>query len=93
MKKPELNHSYIQIQCPKAWGDFNTFYNSEYASNPSLKNINFIELPFEMQLGVMLRYFNDNGIEVDLSNTDLSILPDHITEAFKTHENVISHFS
>lgn len=93
MEKSELNHSYLQSQCPKAWGDFNKFYSSEFATNASIKNINFIELPFEMQLGVLLKYFNDNGIEVDLSNTDLTILPEHFVEAFQTHEKVISHYS
>jgi hypothetical protein len=93
MEKSELDHLFLKNNCPKAWKDFEDFYASEYSSNEFLRNTEFINLPFEMQIGVFIKYFTDNGIEIDLSNSDLSILPDNVVEAFKIHENVISHYS
>jgi hypothetical protein len=93
MENYGLNYATIQTQSPKAWEDFVKFYKTEFEIPAFLKNIEITQIPFEMQLGVFLKYFNENGVELDVCNTEYSLLPEHITEAFQTHEKVISHYS
>jgi hypothetical protein len=93
MEKQFINYSAIESNSPKAWKDFLSFYTSEFASYSFLNKVEFNQLPFEMQLGIFLKYFNENGIELDVCNTDYALLPDTITEAFSNHEKGISHYS
>ncbi|MFN3402510.1 MAG: hypothetical protein ACK40G_00355 [Cytophagaceae bacterium] len=87
----DLNH--IESCYPNAYKDFMNFYNNSFKPLNFLKDINFNSLPFEMQLGIFLRYFKDNAVELDVCNADYEMLPDVITEAFNTQEKVIKHYS
>ncbi|HEY8400976.1 MAG TPA: hypothetical protein VIK89_06925 [Cytophagaceae bacterium] len=89
----KLNLDQIKTECPKAWADFNEYYQKGFSTKSSLTQVNFTEIPFEMQLGVFLRYFNENAVELDVCNSGYENWPSIITEAFKTYENVISHYS
>ena len=93
MEKSILNYSFILSDTPKAWQDFVKFYQEEFKDYEFLKSLEVTQLPFEMQLGIFLKYFNENGVELDICNTEYSQLPENIMEAFKTHEKVISHYS
>lgn len=88
-----LDYDFIKSCSPKVWADFTNFYTKEFSSISFLKNIPIENIPFEMQLGIFLKYFNNNGVDLDVCNTEYSMLPEHITEAFKNYENVISHYS
>ncbi|MBX9853682.1 MAG: hypothetical protein K2X86_18210 [Cytophagaceae bacterium] len=89
----KINFESLQFQAPKAYDDFLDFSNEILSSSPFSKTVNINSLPFEMQLGFFLKYFNQNGIELDVCNTDFSLLPERIIEAFKEFEKVISHSS
>jgi hypothetical protein len=93
MGKHLLNYSLILSDTPKAWQDFVNFYQEEFKDYEFLKNLKVTQLPFEMQLGIFLKYFNENGVELDICNIEYLQLPESILEAFKTHEKVISHYS
>lgn len=94
MEKITLNTHYISIQYPKAWKDFNEYYDLLITQEPEdLTNLSFMELPFELQLGCLYRYFREDNIELDLANVDYSYLPEIITEAFDTQEKLIKHHS
>lgn len=88
-----INFENLKNNCPKAWDDFLNYYSSDFLSKPELKSIPFTSLPFEMQLGIYLKYFTENGVELDVCNTDFEVLPSSIEEAFTTYEKVISHYS
>jgi hypothetical protein len=75
---------------PKAWNDFSHFagkFNSFTSAN------DFSSLPFEMQLGIYLSYLQENNVEIDLINPDMSVLEQTIKEAFINFEKVIGHYS
>lgn len=63
----------LKKQSPLAWEDFEKWYNKnfpiigfDYANGHC--NIPFIELPFEMQLGVLLKYLDEKEITVLIMN-------------------------
>lgn len=93
MEKLQLNYQSLQDTAPTAWQDFLNFYKKEFSSYSFIKDIDFTHFPFEMQLGILLRYFKDNGVELDVCNTDYNFLPQIILDAFTTYEKVISHYS
>jgi hypothetical protein len=93
MEKHLLNYSLILSDTPKAWQDFVNFYQEEFSNYEFMKGLEITKMPFEMQLGIFLKYFNENGVELDICNTEYSKLPESILEAFKIHEKVISHYS
>lgn len=88
-----LNINLISSESPKSWEDFLNFYKEEFNSVFFLKTIPFDQIPFEMQLGIFLKYFNKNGVELDVCNSEYEMLPSTITDAFRNFEKVISHFS
>jgi hypothetical protein len=89
--KPDLEK--IKAIAPKAWADFEDFYNSNYPSFASDAKLKADLLPFEMLLGLLLRYFTENGVEWDVSNTEYGMLPETLIEVFESYEKVISHYS
>ena len=93
MKIAGLNYSIILSNTPKAWQDFELFYLQEFKEFEFLIDLKITQLPFEMQLGILLRYFTDNGVEIDFCNTEYAQLPERIMEAFISHEKAISHYS
>ncbi len=89
--KPDLTK--IKELAPKAWADFENFYKTnfpDYSSDPKLSPD---KIPFEMLLGILLHYFEENGVEWDVSNTDYKLLPETLYEVFESYEKVISHYS
>lgn len=88
-----LNYDFIQTCSPRAWDDFMNFYKKEFGTVNFISNIDFLRLPFEMQLGIYLKYFSNNGVELDVCNTKYDLLPQTITEAFKNFEYVLTHYS
>jgi hypothetical protein len=77
-------------EAPKAWLDF-TNYANQFNAYTSANDIK--QLPFEMQLGVYLRYLQENNVEIDLINPEMSVLESSIKDAFVAFEKVISHYS
>ena len=88
-----LNIAKIKKESPKSWGDFIDYTieldrHSNFSSNQS-----FEEYPFEYQLGVIFRYFSEQGVIIDVTNLDYSDLPKAIEEEFLNFNQVVSHFS
>ena len=89
--KPDLPK--IKSIAPKAWADFENFYQTNYSSYASDSKLKLEQLPFELLLGLLLRYFIENGVEWDVSNTEYTMLPETLLEVFDNYEKVISHYS
>jgi hypothetical protein len=83
----------IQSSAPKAWEDFKKFYSDNFGNLEPLKKIDFTTLPFEMQLGIFLKYFRENGVEPDVQNLDISELENTIADLFEDYERMTGHFS
>lgn len=87
----EMNLSQtLEQEAPKAWKDFSV-YASRFNAYSSSNNISTI--PFEMQLGIFLSYLQENQVEIDLINPEMSVLENSIKEAFINFEKVIGHYS
>lgn len=89
----KVDFDYLYNQCPKGWNDFSNYYKENYQTTDFLKDVSFEKIPFDMQIGVYLSYFNENGVELDICNIDYTLLPDLIKDTFTDYENVISHYS
>jgi hypothetical protein len=89
--KPDLLK--IKNIAPKAWADFENFYQTNFPSYASDPKLHPEQLPFELLLGLLLRYFIENGVEWDVSNTEYAMLPETLLEVFENYEKVISHYS
>lgn len=92
MSNVTLNIELLQKEFPKTWKDFNDFHH-QISSSKQLSHIAFADMPFDWQLGVCLHYFEDSGIDLDISNAGYAFIPGLIIEAFKIQENNISHYS
>ena len=74
----------------KAWKYFIEFYSSDYISyHPEFKDIDFEKLPFEMQFGVFIAFFNSINIDVDFYSNEMSALEESIKESFCTYEEYL----
>ena len=93
MKTIQIDISHLQTEYPNAWKDFEDFLNELCNSYGFNSPITFINYPFEFQLGVFYRYFNENGIELDICNIELDLIPSVIEENFKGHNQAVTHFS
>jgi hypothetical protein len=82
----------LEQEAPNAWKDFSG-YASRFNTYLSLSSNNFSLLPFEMQLGIYLSYLQENNVEIDLINPEMSVLENSIKEAFIGFEKVIGHYS
>lgn len=81
--------SKVQNDTPGAWDDFEEFYKENY----KIGIAEFLAFPFEMQLGVYLKFLIENTVEIDICNPEFSSLPDVVADAFAVHERVRGHFS
>ena len=93
MNNPKPSVEKIKNIAPKAWKDVESFYQENFSEFISKSQVTLDELPFEMMIGLLLKYFNENGVEWDVSNTEYEFLPDTLLEVFENYEKVISHFS
>ena len=71
----------------KAWKYFIEFY-SQMDGNLEDK-ITFEELPFELQFGVFLRFFDSINTDVQLYAIEQDVLKESIKEAFETYEEYL----
>ncbi|MBO9700549.1 MAG: hypothetical protein J7604_10100 [Sporocytophaga sp.] len=88
-----INFDLIKTEAPTAWKDFEGFYSQNFNKLQFLNGISFEILPFEMQLGILLKYFTENAVEVDICNNDFDALPETFFDTFRTYEKVIAHYS
>jgi hypothetical protein len=77
----------LKNRYPKTYSDICDFYKGQHPS------YDFNLLPFSAQAGVMIFYFNDCGIDLDLHDTSITHLETIFEEAFQIQENNISHYS
>lgn len=93
METTKPDFSFIKNNAPKAWADFEKFYQTilpVYYVDNKLKPE---EIPFEFLLGLLLRYFIENGVEWDISNIEFNELPSSLSDVFENYEKIISHYS
>lgn len=84
----------IPQETPKAWADFQQYYIGLLNGyDVNLSTLTFLSLPFEMQFGVYVSYFKDQGLDIDVPQWDIEMLQVTICETFRLHENMMSHFS
>jgi hypothetical protein len=84
----------IETHAPKAWEDFKKYYSVLISPFPdSITLTDFNLLPFQMQFGVFLEYFIDNGLNLDLCNYDTDTIQEMIYETFVAYEKMMGHYS
>ena len=93
LKLKDMTIQALPVQSPRAWEDFIIFYTKLEKENGLIQPLEFLNLPFEMQFGVFVSYFNDNGLDVDIQNWNIELLKTTICETFNLHENMMSHYS
>ncbi|MCU0417292.1 MAG: hypothetical protein MUE33_08900 [Cytophagaceae bacterium] len=86
-----MNIEQIKLNTPNAWGEFIEYYQQSLTPNTSTLTPEAIPFPFF--LGSCFLFFREVSIELDLNNTDTSVLPTIIMEAFQLLENNMAHFS
>lgn len=77
---------------PEAWADLIAFYQQVKQSLPGL-TLAFEQLPFEVQLGIYLKFFEEEGVEIDLNNSTYPELPERVKEAFVLYDHLRRHSS
>ena len=81
----------IQQNSPKAWEDFVLDMQERY---PDFKQLaSFSDFPIEFQIGAFKAYFDENSLELDVTNLSFEELKEQIKEGFVNQEQVVSHFS
>jgi hypothetical protein len=93
MKKIQLDISVLKEEYPRAWKDFEDFYQELNQTNSFKDTLSFEHYPFEYQLGVFIRFFHDAGMELDVCNIDFEMIPAAIEENFKGHNQAVAHYS
>jgi hypothetical protein len=93
MNTIQLNFEHIKKEYPRAWQDFVDFHAALCNASNFSSSLRFEDYPFEYQLGVFFRYFNENGIELDVCNIEYDLIPSVIEENFKGHNQSVAHFS
>jgi len=93
MEKIRIDSHTIKTSAPHAWEEFIKYYQEVIKDYACLSAAAAEDIPLELQLGLFMRFFHDNGIELDVGNIDFELLPETIREAFETHERIISHYS
>jgi hypothetical protein len=90
---PTLNQAYIQFDAPNAWKQFTEFYQESVQPYPKLRDISIEDLPMEMLVGLFVRFFRENGMELDVSNFEFEDLSSVIEDNFKVLQQTMQHFS
>ena len=75
----------IEQESSKAYKYFKTFW-SETKDKPELV---FEDLPFEMQLGVFIAFFNDNSIDFQMYTIEMIALQESVKESFQLYEEYL----
>lgn len=83
----------ITAEAPKAWEEFMEFVSDNFQEFMNIHQLDFNSFPFEFQLGVFKAYFDDLGMELDVSNLSNEELKKEIFSNFIIHEKVVSHYS
>ena len=78
---------------PDAWADLASFYDQIKQSLKGLPDYSIDQLPFEIQLGIYLKFFDENGVDIDLDNSTYSELPERVKEAFVLYDHLRRHSS
>ncbi len=58
---------------PQAWADFDMWYIKSIFYQYFSSRWNFSKMPFELQLGVYLKYLDDKGIEYYVEKQEMGI--------------------
>ncbi len=88
-----FNSILIKAEAPKAWLEFNEFVYQNFNTFINSYQIDFEHIPFEFQVGVFKSYFDEQGMELDVSNLGNDELQKEIFSNFIIHEKVVSHYS
>ena len=87
-----IDFAALESTACHAIDDFKEFVK-EYEKANRLADGLFFSLPFEMQIGVFLKYFRENAVEIDLHLLDDTTITATFEEAFLIQENNLNHFS
>ena len=85
----------ILSSAPRAWKDFTAYYYStiELKGPEQLLKINFLDLPFEFQFGLLYSYLQEQGVDIPVTQWNEEELKDLIVEHFEDLEKLMDHFS
>lgn len=77
----------IEKEASKTWKYFVEFLEANYTGSTDIEV--FVKLPFEMQLGVYIAFFNSVSTDVELYSTEMDALKDAVLESFKQYEEYL----
>lgn len=75
----------IEQESGKAYKYFQIFWD-EMENKP---NVDFENLPFEMQLGVFIAFFNSNSIDFQMYASEMIALQESVKESFQLYEEYL----
>ena len=75
----------LEQESAKAYKYFMLFWE-EMEDKPQL---DFPSLPFEMQLGVYISFFNSNSIDFQMYSSEMIALKDAVKESFQLYEEYL----
>ncbi|MCS6824442.1 MAG: hypothetical protein NZ529_09110 [Cytophagaceae bacterium] len=93
MNQKKLDIEKISELFPKTWKDINQYFYQLHKTFADKYAISFADLPFQLQLGVFISYFEENGTSVEINNLDQPSLIESIEHAFARNEQSMSHYS
>ena len=75
----------IKQESGKAYKYFTLFWE-EMNNKPE---VDFESLPFEMQLGVFIEFFNSNSIDFQMYTSEMMALQESVKESFQLYEEYL----
>ena len=77
--------SEVAKETPKAYKYFLLFWE-EMENTP---DVVFEDLPFEMQLGLFMAFFNSNSIDFQMYTSEMEPLKESVKESFQLYEEYL----
>ncbi|HEX8548968.1 MAG TPA: hypothetical protein VF691_18525 [Cytophagaceae bacterium] len=72
--------------------DFENFLKENYKL-PQVEPSAFFNLPFEFQIGVFIKFLQENTIDLDISDSSMEGFNSSILEGMKIYQNIAGHYS
>ena len=87
-----MTQDEIKNVAPVFAQDFHKYITENY-NGILAKLASFYDLPFEFQLGLFIKFFQENTIEIEPLTYTLDALEVSVTEGMKIYENIAGHYS
>ena len=87
-----MNREELTKYSPAFIQDFDKYLQDSYQSLMQ-QPFDFFQLPAELQLGVYIKFLQENTIDLEIYNTSIEGIQESIIEGIKTYQNIAGHYS